>query len=522
MGHTRKYLRAGVGAVAGFAAVIAMVPGPSAAQITPPPVTPARTVPGAPAPLTITTEGGVPITSRDDYVNGSMLLDGVQRAIEIRGRGNSTWTWPKKPYKIKLAEDAALLGTEPRDEWVLLANYADRTAMRTWLAMSLGASTRLAFTPRTRFVDVVLNGIPIGLYLLTDQVEQGTERVELPDKGFLLEVNKRFREQGDRGFWSDHRMPVSFKDPDEPNRTQRQNVRGAVNRFERALYGKDFTDPEAGYASHIDVESFIDWYLVEELFFNQDSYFATSVHFTWSPGGDIAMGPLWDFDLSAGTKWNGMSPPGGYYTRSHGEHWINRMFDDPAFTRAVKARWAQLRPVVDAMIAEIPAAADVIRPSALSNWAIWPQTTESELKGSVHADTFDGEVSYLANWLTARAAWMSADEVIFDMPSAKVRERPHVINVPVRILGDQTRPATVAYALTSSTATLGKDFTVTAGELTFGPGETVKTFPVRILADRKPERRETINLELVAASGVRLDNPSTVRITIKKNDQRVR
>ena len=244
MGHTRKYLRAGVGALAGFAAVIAMVPGPSAAQITPPPVTPARTVPGAPAPLTITTEGGVPITSRDDYVNGSMLLDGVQRAIEIRGRGNSTWTWPKKPYKIKLAEDAALLGTEPRDEWVLLANYADRTALRTYLAMSLGASTRLAFTPRTRFVDVVLNGIPIGLYLLTDQVEQGTERVELPDKSFLLEVNKRFREQGDRGFWSDHRMPVSFKDPDEPNRTQRQSVRGAVNRFEQALYGKDFTDPD--------------------------------------------------------------------------------------------------------------------------------------------------------------------------------------------------------------------------------------------------------------------------------------
>ncbi len=77
---------------------------------------------------------------------------------------------------------------------------------------------------------------------------------------------------------------------------------------------------------------------------------------------------------------------------------------------------------------------------------------------------------------------MSQDEVVIDMTSAKVRERPQVINVPVRILGDQTRPATVAYALTSSTATLGKDFTVTGGTLTFGPGETVKTFPVRILA----------------------------------------
>ena len=156
--------------LAGFAAVIAMVPGPSAARTTPPPVTPARTVPGAPAPLTITTEGGAPITSRDDYVNGSMLLDGVQRAIEIRGRGNSTWTWPKKPYKIKLAEDAALLGTEPRDEWVLLANYADRTAMRNWLAMSLGASTRLAFTPRTRVLWINSPHNPTGVVFTAAEI----------------------------------------------------------------------------------------------------------------------------------------------------------------------------------------------------------------------------------------------------------------------------------------------------------------------------------------------------------------
>ncbi len=118
-----------------------------------------------------------------------MLLDGVNHIMEIRGRGNSTWTWPKKPYKIKLANDVALLGTEPRDEWVLLANYADRTALRTYLAMGLASSTGLAWTPRTRFVDVVLNGVPQGLYLLTDQVEQGTERVDLPDDSYLLEVN---------------------------------------------------------------------------------------------------------------------------------------------------------------------------------------------------------------------------------------------------------------------------------------------------------------------------------------------
>jgi CotH kinase protein/Calx-beta domain len=313
---------------------------------------------------------------------------------------------------------------------------------------------------------------------------------------------------------------VSFKDPDEPNRTQRQKVRGAINRFEQALYGKDFTDPETGYASFIDVESFIDWYLVEELFLNQDSYFATSVHVTWSPGGDIAMGPLWDFDLSAGTKWNATSSPEGYYTRYHGEHWINRMFDDPAFTRAVKARWAQLRPVVDAMIAEIPAAADVIRPSVLSNWAIWPQTTESELKGSVHADSFDGEVAFLRSWLSARAVWMSRDEAMFGVASSRIRERAGVIEVPVRILAEQFRPVQVVYTVAPGSATRGEDFRVIGNTLSFGPGENAKLLKLRILDDGKAEGPETVVLQLDgAASGVPLSDPSTVTFTIMRNDQ---
>jgi hypothetical protein len=118
---------------------------------------------------------------------------------------------------------------------------------------------------------------------------------------------------------------------------------------------------------------------------------------------------------------------------------------------------------------------------------------------------------------------MSHDEAIFGVASRRVRERARVINVPVRILGEQVRPAQVAYALTSSTATLGTDFKMTGGTLTFGPGETVKRFPVRILGDRVPERRETITLQLVAASaGTRLTNPATVTLTIRKNDQRKR
>ena len=107
MARKRQHLVRGAGALLCLALIGATLPAQSAAQAGHVPAPEKRYVPGAPVPLQITTEGGVPITSRDDYVNGSMLLDGVQRTIEIRGRGNSTWTWPKKPYKIKLAEAVA-------------------------------------------------------------------------------------------------------------------------------------------------------------------------------------------------------------------------------------------------------------------------------------------------------------------------------------------------------------------------------------------------------------------------------
>jgi len=129
--------------------------------------------PAPPTQLVVTTEGGAPVVSKDDYINATVTLDGVTHVTEIRGRGNSTWKWPKKPYKLKLEEDAALVGARAHDEWVLLAGYADRSAVRTAAAFAIAAHTTLRWTPKYRYVDVVLNGQPQGLYLLTEQVEQG-------------------------------------------------------------------------------------------------------------------------------------------------------------------------------------------------------------------------------------------------------------------------------------------------------------------------------------------------------------
>ncbi len=530
-GVTRASKR-GLGVLACLATILPVLTvggPPSSATPAPAPAAPAQAepqsfVPGPPVTMDITTVDATPVTSKDDYVAGSMLLGGVTYPLEIRGRGNSTWNWPKKPYKLKLADDAALLGMPADDEWVLLANYADRTSLRTQLAMALGSRVKAGWTPRTRFVDVTLNGQDLGLYVLTEQIEQGSNRASLPDGGYLLEIDHRFRNSGEAGFWSDRRTPVSFKDPDELTLKQRQKVRGAVNRFEKLLFGPDFTDPVDGYAKRIDVQSVIDWYLIEELFLNQDSNFFSSVNVTWVPKGKFAMGPIWDFDLSAGNHWRfGVPPDAWYYTRYGRRHWVNRMLQHPRFAMDVKQRWNEIRPVVDEMIASIPAAANAIRPSAEHNWKLWPTTTLEVLQGTIHADSFNGEVAYLQDWLTKRANWMGADEAIFARVGRAVTERKRVVNVPVRVLGPRTGPAQVHYFLSGGAAKLGKDFEMNDGTLVFAPGETVKKIPVTILGDQRREGNERIRIKLTpAAGGPRLGDPSVVALTIKSNDLRQR
>lgn len=476
-------------------------------------------VPDPPERLEISTAGGAPIVSKDDYLDATMRLDGVTHTLQIKGRGNSTWTWPKKPYRLKLTTAASLLGMPVERDWVLLANFADRSALRTQLALQLGAQTRLPWTARTRYVDVVLNGSPAGLYLLTEQVEQSPARVNLPPDGYLLEVDYRYETKGDPGFRTARGLPIAYKDPDELTAEQQQQVQQAVNDFETVLYGPDFADPVKGYAAYVDIDSFVDWYLVEELFKNEDAAFRTSVHFTWSPGGEIAMSPLWDFDLSAGTLWRKATPPEGWHIRL-GDHWLARMVQDPAFAERVRARWAALRPTVDDMVDQIAPAADVIAPAALADWELW-HTSTTQVAGSIHADSFRGEVAFLERWLAARVAWLSSNKVGFGNVPRLVGENSAVLHLPVSIGGNAVTPATVRYAPAGGTATAGSDFWLTPGVLTFGPGETIKTIPVRIRRDTKAESAETIQIALSSPSaGTVLGARATSTVTIKASDQR--
>jgi hypothetical protein len=476
-------------------------------------------VPGAPTQLVVNTDGAAPILNRDDYVTGTLTLDGVTHPLEIKGRGNSTWNFPKKPYKVKLGEDAALVGTTPQEDWVLLANAADRSALRTHTAFAVADRTRMSWTPQSRFVELVLNGASQGMYQLTEQVEVKPGRVDIPDDAYLLEINERFVRDGDRGFRTvRRRTPIVFKDPDDPTRGDMIRVRRHVQAFEKALYGKRFTDRKRGYRAYVDLGSFIDWYLVEELFRNQDSNFFSSVYVSWTPGGKLEMGPVWDFDLSAGTGFRKTTPPRGWHTRL-GRHWIARMMKDPDFAMRVKKRWTTLRPRIDRIISQLPAAATPLRATAEADWAQWHAGTEL-VAGSKHAESFDGEVAFLQDWLSQRAAWMSEPEAGFARGFTSVTEKDRVLRPRVRLLGEHAGPVTVGYQVVGGTATAGADYQLSAGTLVFEPGRSVRSIPITLVDDREREGRETIKVRLQPTPGVIVGSPARLTVKIAANDRR--
>jgi len=375
--------------------------------------------------LSITTDNGTPITSKDVYLPGQMTLESnivgaapVIGGLQIRGRGNSTWDMPKKPYRLKLTDKQALLGMPSSKDWVLLANYSDKTLLRNAIALELGKKLGIAWTPRWAFVEVYLNNRYDGVYLLTENIKVAKDRVNIEqlavgdvgaDKitgGYLLEVD--FRQGGHTMFSAVDNMPIVFQDPEEPALEQEAYIGGYINQFETVLHSSDFANPTTGYAAYIDVDSFIRWYLVNEIFRNVDANMWSSCWMYKPRGGKLFMGPLWDFDLAAGNvDYNNAFLTAGWHIRD--APWFSRLFQDPAFVARVQQVWSEIKAdQLPAMFQSISSNATALQQSQLNNFERWPILETYVWPNYRIPGSYAGEVDYLNTWLTARVAWMDS------------------------------------------------------------------------------------------------------------------
>lgn len=378
----------------------------------------------------IETEQQQPIVSKDDYLDATLKVDPgadyeqENRLIhtEIRGRGNSTWGMPKKPYRMKFHEKEPILGFEPTKNWVLLANYADKTLLRNYVAFEMGRQLIDGFTPRTRFVEVYLNGQYEGVYHLTDQIRVEEDRVNIDELdgdeidseiitgGYLLEIDERLDE--DRWFYSEVLgLPFTFKSPEDPNGEQFDYITNYIGQLEVILDDPQIGSRSAEYEALIDVASFVDFYIISEVAKNNDTGGGISVY-TYKPrNGKLAMGPLWDFDIALGNiNYNDNDNPEGWWIKTTNK-WYVRLFNDPKFTQAVKDRWQEVVPGLRTTIMEKidGAAFQTLHVAQQRNFQRWDILNEWVWPNAVVMGSYAGEVDYLKDWLTTRIDWMDSE-----------------------------------------------------------------------------------------------------------------
>lgn len=224
----------------------------------------------------------------------------------IRGRGNATWLWDKKPYSLTLGEPAELLEMDAAQEWILLANAPDPSHLRNKLAYDLAAEAGLSYSPECRWVDLYVNGEYTGLYLLTERNEIHPQRIAVSNDSFLvsMELEQRLKEQNYPYLRTNRGTAFRIHQSSLPQQTMAQIWESAEN----AIFAEDGIDPLTGksWTELIDLDSWAKKYLLEEALGNYDAASVSQYFYYDHVDGKLYAGPVWDMDNSMGISyWTG-------------------------------------------------------------------------------------------------------------------------------------------------------------------------------------------------------------------------
>lgn len=359
--------------------------------------------------LDIVTNGNAAINSTDNYVAATLTLDGADAfddykgTAQIRGRGNSTWNLPKKPYKFKLDEKKGLLGMGSEKDWILLANYLDGTHMLNAVAMKTGQLMGMPYTNHIEPVEVNLNGQYLGLYMLTEQIEVKNKRVDVGDDGILIQLEQYFDEQ-----WKFRSnafgLPVMIMHPELKDAAEMTPIRAQFGEMEALIARADF--PNNNYQDFIDAPSVANYFLVYMLTDNRELNHPKSTFMYKTQTGKWTMGPIWDFDWAfayEGTQKHFSSFDKTLFSapKGVGTPFFSKLMTAPAVKAAMKQKWtdfkAQKLPELLTYVEQYAAKIEDARARDYQKWK----------RGNVD---FKGDVITLKTWLQNRAGFV--DEVV--------------------------------------------------------------------------------------------------------------
>lgn len=408
-----------------------------------------------------------------NFLTDTPVYDGFA-GFELRG--SSSQQFPKKSFGFETWDangediDVSLLGMPEESDWILNANYSDKTLMRNTLTYQLFQEMG-HYATRYQYVEVVLNGNYHGVYIFSEKIKRDGDRVDIAKLtntlnsgdpltgGYIFKIDKTTGSGGD-GWISDFPPPVhpinqtiffqyEYPKSDEITPQQKEYISGYMDAFEGALAGPFFDDPENGWRKYAVENTFFDYFLVNEISKNIDGYrLSTFLHKQReSLGGKLRMGPVWDYDLAFRNAdycsgdviigWAYQYPC--EYDFWQVPFWWERLMQDKMFTDHLKCRWESLRATKFTnqwFNNQIDSLATLLNESQQRNFIKWPILGVYVWPNPQPIPTtYAGEIQALKNFLQTRLSWldqqmpgycnpMSAGDMAGNNPSIKLSPNP--------------------------------------------------------------------------------------------------
>ena len=368
----------------------------------------------------ITTDGLQEVTSKEEYIGANLVLredvrtraagDVVEARVNIKGRGNSSWQFSKKPYTLKFDDKVSMLDMHKDKSWILIPNYNDKSMLRNSLAFYMSSISSIDYTPETHFIEMVFNEKYQGTYLLCEKLKIAKHRVNVGDDGFLVEIDCRAPGETDSRYFDVPHLEnvVNIKDPDvEYNDERFLYIKTFVRKADEVLFSSNFKDPATGWQAYLDMDSFVDWYLIQEIGKNLDGNFDTSCYMHLARGGKLKMGPMWDMDIAFGNIAQVNQTcydPTGFYIKN--EQWYSRLFNDPIFVARVKEHFNYFYSSMNNILANINADAQYLKYSAQENDDKWHLLNTYTWSNYDIWGSYQNEVQGLKHWLVTRMEWL--------------------------------------------------------------------------------------------------------------------
>ena len=386
--------------------------------------------------------------------------------IEIRGSYSATL--PQKPYGIETRDtqgnnnNVSLFGMPQENDWILIANYNDKTFLRNVLSFDLFEKMG-HYAPRTKLCEVVVNNIYNGIYVFTEKIKRDNGRVDiakldLDDNfgdsltgGYIFRVdywnqnNSWISNYNNPNFPNDAvRYVYNYPDYDEITVQQKNYIQNLVGDFEDALWSNDFEDPILGYRPYINTRSFIDYFIVNEFARNVDGFKKSRNFYKDKSSKDslIYAGPVWDFDwaykdhsssMINGSGWRhdysgptDVKPPG----------WYIRLLQDTTFANELNCRYFNLRNTIletTNIFSFIDSLSSMVSEPQNRHYTRWPilgiNVGTPEIGNQ--PTSYSGEIIKFKSWINERLIWLDAN-MPGNCPNVSVSEnkKTYVVTYP--------------------------------------------------------------------------------------------